>query len=184
MILLLGGLWAHAQPAPAEPVSPPAEYERLLGEPLAAEEPTADEATPSSGALSLGIPLVVGGIGLVLLWLGRKSLLGRRASGTGSELRIVGRAALGPSAGLVVLEVRGRSGTWRRLVVGTGDGPPRLVADLGEPEFGILGPVTEDDDDAPEGPLAVLDHHARHLIDEVLGERRTTPRRSTLSRLG
>lgn len=210
MILLLGML-AHAQPAdpvdgvPAavegaseEAVPADPEALRLLGDTRRGELEAAEAPAAPTGPLGNGWPIGVLVVAAGLLYLGRKKLLQRATTETGSELRIVGRTTLGPQAGLAVVEVRGRDGNWRRLVVGTGDGAPSLVADLGEPAFGFLGMADDElsqlDDGfpalgAPEGLRATLDEgprseppeldaHARRLIDEVLGER-VVARRST-----
>lgn len=171
---------------------------RLLG-----DEPVEDAAIPApeSPSLGNGWPIGLAVIAGCLLWYGRRRLLSRATAQTGSELRIVGRTTLGTGAGLAVVEVRGRDGNWRRLVVGTGDGAPSLVADLGEPEFGFLGLADDEATSMDDGfpPLGApadlqaaiahtrqdppeLDAHAKRLIDEVLGERGTA-RRSTFRTL-
>ncbi|MEO0603751.1 MAG: flagellar biosynthetic protein FliO [Myxococcota bacterium] len=144
---------AHAEPAPppaevdvpAEPAAAPTLEERLLGEPPV-DEPPAVEPLPVLDTFSWWpILLVAAGAGAV--WWTRRRLEQKHAEDTGSELRVVGRAELGAQSGLAVVEVRDRNGAWRRLVIGTGDGTPALVADLGEPQFGLLG---EDEDSTVE----------------------------------
>ncbi|MEM6931262.1 MAG: flagellar biosynthetic protein FliO [Myxococcota bacterium] len=147
---------AHAEPAApapagvdvsaAAPATPgPTLEERLLGEP-GVDEPPAVEPLPVLDTFAWWpILLVAAGAGAV--WWTRRRLEQKQAEDTGSELRVVGRADLGAQSGLAVVEVRDRNGTWRRLVIGTGDGTPALVADLGEPQFGLLG---EDEDSTVE----------------------------------
>ena len=151
-------LWALARVALAEPVDavdeattavaseelPASEVERLLGPPPP-DVPDEVSPLPVIDAFSWW-PLLFAAAGAGAVWWMRRRLEASKIDG-GSELRVVGRADLGAQSGLAVVEVRDRQGTWRRLVIGTGGGSPQLVADLGEPQFGLLG---EDEDSTVE----------------------------------
>jgi hypothetical protein len=157
----------------AEPLGPGSpEFDRLLGEEAAPLE--APAALPPAPALSPW-PLALGVAGLLALWWGRGRLELPIASEP--ELRVVGRTALGGRAGLAVIEVRAPDGGWRRLVVGTGDGAPRLVADLGASSFDeVLDEVAPPAAAPPaaEPPAAeppAAEPTAADLVQEVLGER-------------
>ncbi|MEN0062838.1 MAG: flagellar biosynthetic protein FliO [Myxococcota bacterium] len=143
--MIVGGLivaLANAQPVPDEVQElPRSEVERLLG-PEPAGPPAELAPRPVIDTFSWW-PFVLVGLGAGALWWIRRRIEQGPAKDTGSELRVVGRADLSGQSALAVVEVRDRSGSWRRLVIGTGDGTPQLVADLGEPQFGFLG---EDED--------------------------------------
>lgn len=154
-----GAVEAAPAGAAAQPEGAGAEAalaDRLLGPEagIASPDPEVTELLPPvQSPWQTPLPFILGAVGLYALWWGQKRWQSQRR-GLGSELRIVGRATLGGSAGLAVVEVRGREGLWRRLVVGTGDGAPRLVADLGEPVFGLLSPEPEVDEiDAGVGSM-------------------------------
>jgi len=135
---------APAVPEPATGLSAE-DVERLLGPEPSADAPAA-EPRPIVDTFSWW-PFAFAAVGGLAVWWARKRLEQTQAADSGSELRVVGRADLGAQSGLAVVEVRDRAGTWRRLVIGTGDGTPQLVADLGEPQFGLLG---EDEDSTVE----------------------------------
>lgn len=160
MIHWLVATLAYAEPVSTEPDGglSAAEFEQLM----AGQSLPSRESKPSShGSEQTGMrteapspfdglpwwPLVACGAGAIVLWWTRRKLAAGLNPDPGSELRVVGRTQLGPQAGLAVVEVRDRNGTWRRLVIGTGDHSPQLVADLGEPQFGLLG---EDEDSTVE----------------------------------
>ncbi len=135
-----------ADPPPAPPETTPTLEERLLGDPAVQPPPDA-EPLPVVDTFSWW-PLLLAAAGAGLLWWTRRRLEAKQSGDGSSELRVVGRAELGGQSGVAVVEVRDRQGTWRRLVIGTGGGgAPQLVADLGEPQFGLLG---EDDDSTVE----------------------------------
>ncbi|MBX2800666.1 MAG: hypothetical protein KTR31_23500 [Myxococcales bacterium] len=139
---------------PVGPAAPSAELEALLQDVEMMEVPNTSEA-PTADWTLLG-PVVALMAAASVLWFTRRRLLGAYHRVPDSEMRVVGRTVLAGTAGLSVVEVRGRDGTWRRLVVGTGDGPPRLVADLGEPEFGFLGPEQEEEEEPSFDPAGAV----------------------------
>ena len=125
----------------------PATYERLFGDqpdsPAQAAEPTEPSPWGLLGAAALGA------VGLVGLWRLRVRPPG---PGIGRPLEILGRYPLGDRSALVLVEVLDADGERRRLLVGTGQGAPVLVSDLGSTG-------------------------ARNVVDEVLDERRGDLRR-------
>lgn len=113
---MLWAAWASA----AEP-----DLGRLFPEaPLPASAPS---SSPAGSALPWA-PLAGGAacVGAALWWRRRQA-----AVALGDEhLRVVGRAALGPSHGVVLVEARDAQGAWTRWLVADG-ATPALLADLG-----------------------------------------------------
>lgn len=150
--LLLAAI-AHADPA----------YDRLFGP--APAEATAEVAATDPAA---ELPPWLAPVGLVgaVLAMGLH-LRHRRAPPAPGRLRVVQREPTGERGSLLLVEVLGEDGGRRRLLVGTGAGPPVLVADLGE-------------EAAPEAPTAVPSageraSFASRLAEEVLAERGLGP---------
>lgn len=183
-----------------------AALDELLGP---APETPASAASVPLAPQAPAIPwwLGLGAVGLVIAWWSRGKL-GLQQLQQPAQLRVVGRTALGGRAGLTVVEVRIAEGGWRRLVVGTGDGAPSLVADLGITSFDEALQIAELPQVAPapmsspvSAPVAVPRRPGAQrappaielprapgatsstdtLVSEVLGERRNT--RSTVSTL-
>lgn len=126
--------------------------ERLLGPPSA-------EAAPAPPPADAGLPLWPLGVAVagaaLALWARRRAT---GAAGRGSDLRVVSTVAVGKDNALAVVEVLDADGTWRRLLVGAGQGAPQLLTELGDRE---------------PGPRRAA--HGRALVDEVLGARTTGP---------
>jgi hypothetical protein len=110
---------AAAEPDPLE--------QRLLG-PAPAEVVVPPELPPPPEVPWWPIPTALVGFGL-LIWARQRALVG--VSGEGSQVRMISSLALGSSGGVTLLEVEDVNGSRRRLLVGTGSGPPRLIAELG-----------------------------------------------------
>jgi len=147
-----------------------ADLDRLLAVEPAPDGPEPSEAEPIPVIDTFSWwPFALAALGALALWGVRKRIEQKRAEDSGSELRVVGRADLGAQSGLAVVEVRDRSGAWRRLVIGTGEGTPQLVADLGEPQFGLL-PEDEDTTVEETAPRTAVSTTARPLEGGLPGD--------------
>jgi flagellar biosynthetic protein FliO len=111
--------------APVASIAPPrAEKARLLP---AREGGTKAEARPGSVAPVMGATVALLAVAGGAAWLARKGAA-PGARGTGQGIEVVGRAAVGPRQGVVVVKVAGE-----RLVLGVGgQGPPTLLARIDE----------------------------------------------------
>lgn len=154
--------WAEAPAAPGAPADET--YVRLFG--AAGAATPAATATPAPSAWGFAGPLALLAAAGVAAWKLKRSVptvAGAR------PIDVVGRQALGDRGALVLVDVIDAEGERRRLLVGTGGGPPTLVADLG------LAPLPTRADarvdaraDAPADPP----RPPRNVADEVLAERR------------
>jgi len=123
-------LAAHARggdlPQEAPRVEDGAVYARLFGDegtPEAAAAPSATSASP----WRLAGPAL-----LLLTGAGATWMMKRRVESAGGlPITVLSRQALGDRSSLVLVEVVDADGEKRRLLLGTGGGPPSLVADLG-----------------------------------------------------
>lgn len=126
------------------------QYDRLFGDaplPPAAAAPAEDPGLPG-----WVVPVGVAGLAVAAAFHLRQ----RRGAPAAGQLRVLQRQPTGDRGSLLLVEVGVTGGERRRLLVGTGGGPPVLVADLGS-EDGAEG--------WPEPAFA------RRLADEVLAER-------------
>ena len=125
MILALP-MWALA----GEGDSSATTYDRLFGpEPEAVVAPAPASEWPKLAALGL---LGAGALGAV--WLKKRQPASR---GVDPALRVVARQVIGDKTTLVLVDVEEPDGGRRRILVGTGNGAPVLISDLG---FGLPMP--------------------------------------------
>ncbi len=128
--LLLLVAQANAGPLPEAASNPRdgAVYARLFGDEDAPELAAAAPApTPSASPWRLAGPALLLFAGAGATWM-----LKRRVEIAGGlPITILSRQALGDRSSLVLIEVVDADGERRRLLLGTGGGPPSLVADLG-----------------------------------------------------
>lgn len=162
--LLLAATLAWAE-APAAPGATDTTYTRLFGGAGAAAP--AETAAPAPSAWGLAGPLALlaaAGFGAWKLKRSVPALAGAR------PIDVVGRQPLGDRGALVLVDVIDAEGERRRLLVGTGGGPPTLVADLGLAPL----PARADArlDPRADAPAADPPRPARNVADEVLAERR------------
>ncbi len=112
---------------------------RLLGE--AHEEPEVPMQASLRPIGDRGAPWgVLGALGLLgfgALWWRNA----QRPSGHGSVIRVLGRQTI-PHGGLVVVEVESADGEPHRLLLGTGPGGPKVLADL---DTGLFEPIATED---------------------------------------
>lgn len=161
--LLMAAL-AHADPA----------YDRLFGPPDAETAPPAAVAAPAAELPPWIVPVgLLGGIVAMGLHLRR-----RAAETAPGRLRIVQREPTGDRGSLLLVEVVGEGGERRRLLVGTGNGPPVLVADLGE----ASAPEAPAEAPAVAASAAERASFASRLAEEVLAERRAERSEATRAR--
>ncbi len=149
-----------------------ATYDRLFGPADAAPvELDAGPELPSPWRL-VG-PVALGAVGLAGAWWVR-----RRAPTVGGArpLAIVWRQPLGDRGALVLVDVVDADGETRRLLVGTGGGPPSLVADLGTalPAEAPMAAALPEMAPPARVPAAAA---SRNAALEVLAERRGAPRK-------
>lgn len=103
-----------------------ATYDRLFGAEAAPAAAASSDELPSPWRL-VG-PVALAAVGLAGAWWLKK----RAPVVTGARpMAVVWRQALGDRGTLVLVEVLDADGETRRLLIGTGGGPPSLVADLG-----------------------------------------------------
>lgn len=146
MILLLAAL-ASAE----ETVT----YDRLFGS--AADAPAAaPTAAVESGIPAWAWPVSVLALGGAVLLRARV----QKAKSTDAAIRVLARQPLGDRSQLVLLDVIDADGERRRLLVGTGNGAPSLVADLGAQA--AEAPAS----DEPAEPAAPA-----NIAEEILAER-------------
>ncbi|MDP2310777.1 MAG: hypothetical protein Q8P18_32465 [Pseudomonadota bacterium] len=134
-----------------------ATYDRLFGDEPAPAATVESAELPSPWRLVGPATLAV--VGLAGAWWVKKRA---PAVGGAKPLSVVWRQALGDRGTLVLIEVLDADGETRRLLIGTGGGPPSLVADLGtclsvevyadmpavSPEVAVARPA------APKAPVA------------------------------
>jgi len=101
-------------------------------------------------------------LGLGLLW-GVRRRLDQKAQEPG-HVRVLGRAVVDRTNSLVLIEVQDAEGRTRRLMVGSGGGSPRLVADLGTVGTTFTEAVDEAERESSE---------ADRLIDHMLAKAQT-----------
>jgi hypothetical protein len=101
------------------------------------------------------LPLALGVAGAA--WLTREKLK-KKLDSKGETMTVLSRTNLTGKASVVLMEVPTADGGHRRLLVGVGDGPPSLVADLGGdlPDFEVQVEDSETIDE-PSEPVRVPD---------------------------
>jgi hypothetical protein len=111
-----------------------ATYERLFGAADAAPAAAAAPVRPAEGPSPWGLagPAALAAVALAAAWKLKRAPVPK---GAGRPLDVVWREALGDRGALVLIDVLDADGERRRLLVGTGGGPPALVADLGAMAF-------------------------------------------------
>jgi hypothetical protein len=126
-----GPVTAPEPVAPADAATTTAESraQRLLGAEGTPASASAAPAENGAGLRAWSIPLGIGGLAVAGVFARRRR--GMAAAGS-QPMQVVQRIALGEKSFLVVVDIPGVNGATRRLVVGTGNGSPSLVSDLGE----------------------------------------------------
>ena len=131
---------ASTEPISTDPATEAAVPTQAQGTPILWDEPseTATATAPDSSPLGLLLmPLGLAALGGALLL--RNKLLGTSGTVDTATMTVVARKALGNHSALIVLDVIDLEGQTRRLLVGTGQGSPALVADIG----GAFGSVDD-----------------------------------------
>lgn len=165
--MILAFLLGAAEPDP--------EFDRLFGpEPASAVVEGLPESalpwwSPAAAVLALGVG--------AMTWMYRRG----NAPAPG-VLSVLVRQSLGDRGALVLIEVTGGDGERRRLLIGTGGGPPTLVADLGA-SFEVPEPVVVPEPSrvvapAPPRPPPLRSvAPASNIAEEVLRDRMARPGR-------
>lgn len=187
------------------------EWERLFGDPAVSEATSstaaapapampADAAAPAAAPASstasatappAGGPPEIPGFVAPIVILGAAAMAAvalrrTRVRQAQSELRVLHREALGDRSALVLVEVVTGEGELRRLLIGTGGGPPSLVSDLGggfdPPAVASVRAAPPAPDPAPSpDTVRPLRPSAGNIAEEILAERRSRGRFLTVA---
>lgn len=140
----------EAAPATEAPADPLAALPSASGTAVAPQGTALDswlDQSPQESSSGSRWSWVMGLLGLGaagVMVLMRKQLQGKLTQ-SDQKMEILARQNLGGNAALVLMEVEAQDGETRRLLIGLGDGAPKLVSDLGGSIPGFLIP-----NDSPE----------------------------------